>query len=562
MSAINGRHQPTSNNPILVLEPVNGTFALKSLELTEQSKVKIGRQTGVTTAPHPSNGYFDSKVLSRVHAEVWSESGKVYIRDLKSSNGTFLNGKRLCQENTESEPFELNQNDNLEFGIDILDENGASVLHEKVSCRIYISRMTYPTPGSSPQDSHAKLKPTSPVDSGVNSVKTNSVTSHGGQSDNMDLILMRLQNELTRSQETHADLGFLRQGLGDLEKALVTNSHNNDTAKKQATSQANGQHFPVNGQHPQDVNGTINYQKLLEDKDQKHAVEVSRLKGNLSGVQKALESQMKSLKVENETLHRNLELSQDALSTASLKMDRVMASINDMIEQHGLELESSEKTHKAALESLESTHREAIDRLVHDADAEQTVLVDRHKSELERSMTELKALQKEETRVLETELVQIKDDIKALRQSQDEHSQIVKEITTEKERVIQEWDETKAQLARALQQIKDLESKSSNGVLSTLSKKSSIETTTSASTSSSSSTSISSSSSVSSSSAAMPATETSKDAKLAHSIYQSESSDHPLESSWSQFVFPMGERNQPFMNQASVWVESTWFYNK
>ncbi|KAF9188386.1 hypothetical protein BGZ51_000632 [Haplosporangium sp. Z 767] len=533
MSTINGRHQPTPNNPILVLEPVNGTFALKSLELTEQSKVKIGRQTGVTTAPHPSNGYFDSKVLSRVHAEVWSESGKVYIRDLKSSNGTFLNGKRLCQENTESEPFELNQNDNLEFGIDILDENGASVLHEKVSCKIYISRMTYPTPGSSPQDSHAKLKPTSPVDSGVNSVKTNSATAHGGQSDNMDLILMRLQNELTRSQETYTDLGFLRQGLGDLEKALVTNSHNNDTAQNQAASQTNGQHSSVNGQHSQGVNGAINYQKLLQDKEQEHAAELSKLKENISVVQEALESQMKALRVENETLRRNLELSQGALSTASLKMDQVMASINDMIKQHRQELENSEKAHKSTLESLESTHREAIDRLVHDADAEQAVLVDKHKSELDRSMAELKTLQKEETQVLKTELAQIKDEIKALRQSHDEHSQTVKEITTEKERVIQEWDDTKAQLAKALQQIKHLESKSSNGTLSTLSKKSSTNATTgtSASTSSSSSTATTSSSSTESSLAPISPMETFKDAKRVRSTYQPENSDHPLEPS-------------------------------
>ncbi|KAI7818204.1 SMAD/FHA domain-containing protein [Gamsiella multidivaricata] len=125
-ASANGRPTATSN-AILVLEPTNGSFALKSLELPENTRVKIGRQTGVTTAPNPSNGYFDSKVLSRVHAEVWSENSKVYIRDLKSSNGTFLNGKRLCPENVESEPFVLNQNDHLEFGIDIMDEDGSYI---------------------------------------------------------------------------------------------------------------------------------------------------------------------------------------------------------------------------------------------------------------------------------------------------------------------------------------------------------------------------------------------------------------------------------------------------
>ncbi|KAF9578048.1 hypothetical protein BGW38_006376, partial [Lunasporangiospora selenospora] len=125
--AVNGNVDMNGSppHPILVLEPINSSVALKSLELPEQTKVKIGRQTSVATAPNPSNGYFDSKVLSRVHAEVWAENGKVFIRDLKSSNGTFLNGKRLSPEGVESEPFVLNQGDSLAFGIDIMDENGA-----------------------------------------------------------------------------------------------------------------------------------------------------------------------------------------------------------------------------------------------------------------------------------------------------------------------------------------------------------------------------------------------------------------------------------------------------
>lgn len=40
-------------------------------------QVKIGRQTNAKTVPGERNGYFDSKVLSRTHAEVWSEGGKV-----------------------------------------------------------------------------------------------------------------------------------------------------------------------------------------------------------------------------------------------------------------------------------------------------------------------------------------------------------------------------------------------------------------------------------------------------------------------------------------------------
>jgi len=59
---------------------------------------------------------------------------QVYIRDLKSSNGTFLNGRRLSAESVESDPFILNQNDSLEFGIDIMDENGSCKSSNPLMC--------------------------------------------------------------------------------------------------------------------------------------------------------------------------------------------------------------------------------------------------------------------------------------------------------------------------------------------------------------------------------------------------------------------------------------------
>ena len=39
--------------------------------------VKIGPQTNTRTIPAENNGYFDSKALSRQHAEVWEENGMV-----------------------------------------------------------------------------------------------------------------------------------------------------------------------------------------------------------------------------------------------------------------------------------------------------------------------------------------------------------------------------------------------------------------------------------------------------------------------------------------------------
>lgn len=70
--------QPSTVFPALHLIPLNETFVPKQISLSPPgARIKIGRQTNAKTIPNGTNGYFDSKVLSRMHAEVWSENGKV-----------------------------------------------------------------------------------------------------------------------------------------------------------------------------------------------------------------------------------------------------------------------------------------------------------------------------------------------------------------------------------------------------------------------------------------------------------------------------------------------------
>ncbi|KAL2014163.1 hypothetical protein VTN00DRAFT_1688 [Thermoascus crustaceus] len=129
-----------SNDPpaILTLVPINGTFERKQINVPYFPEVlRVGRQTNAKTVPTPVNGYFDSKVLSRQHAEIWADrSGKIWIRDVKSSNGTFVNGQRLSPENRDSEPHELREHDTLELGIDIVSEDQKSIVHHKVSAKV------------------------------------------------------------------------------------------------------------------------------------------------------------------------------------------------------------------------------------------------------------------------------------------------------------------------------------------------------------------------------------------------------------------------------------------
>jgi len=125
-------------NPVLYLLSMNGTFERKTISVPYYpDSLRIGRQTNAKTVPTPDNGFFDSKVLSRQHAEIWADrNGKVYIRDVKSSNGTFVNGARLSPENRDSEPHELQSQDHLELGIDIVSEDQKTVVHHKVAAKV------------------------------------------------------------------------------------------------------------------------------------------------------------------------------------------------------------------------------------------------------------------------------------------------------------------------------------------------------------------------------------------------------------------------------------------
>ncbi|EGE84274.1 hypothetical protein RJ035_000741 [Blastomyces gilchristii] len=129
---------PSDPPAILTLLPVNGTFERKQITVPYFPEVlRVGRQTNAKTVPTPVNGYFDSKVLSRQHAEIWADrAGKIWIRDVKSSNGTFVNGQRLSPENRDSEPHELREHDTLELGIDIVSEDQKSIVHHKVSAKV------------------------------------------------------------------------------------------------------------------------------------------------------------------------------------------------------------------------------------------------------------------------------------------------------------------------------------------------------------------------------------------------------------------------------------------
>ena len=81
--------------------------------------LKDGQQSTKGNKPQGEDDiWFNSKVVSRSHAELWVREHQLYIRDIGSSSGTFLNKMRLSPSGKESRPYALKQGDIIQFGVD------------------------------------------------------------------------------------------------------------------------------------------------------------------------------------------------------------------------------------------------------------------------------------------------------------------------------------------------------------------------------------------------------------------------------------------------------------
>ncbi|OQO10306.1 hypothetical protein B0A48_04664 [Cryoendolithus antarcticus] len=103
--------------------------------------VRVGRYSERDTAATEENVLpvgFKSKVVSRRHCEFWCTSGQWYVKDSKSSSGTFLNHVRLSSPGAESRPYPVNDGDVVQLGIDF--KGGEEIIFRCVKIRIECNR--------------------------------------------------------------------------------------------------------------------------------------------------------------------------------------------------------------------------------------------------------------------------------------------------------------------------------------------------------------------------------------------------------------------------------------
>ncbi|KAJ2045702.1 hypothetical protein GGH13_009438, partial [Coemansia sp. S155-1] len=112
-------------------------FDVMNRDVAEGSVLKVGRFTE-KVSQQMSRIAFKSKVVSRSHAEIWTEAGQFFIKDTKSSSGTFLNHMRLSPPGQESRPHPLHDGDILQLGVDY--QGGSVDTYKCVKIRLEINR--------------------------------------------------------------------------------------------------------------------------------------------------------------------------------------------------------------------------------------------------------------------------------------------------------------------------------------------------------------------------------------------------------------------------------------
>lgn len=151
-------HQdPRAQRPSLVFSP-QARILPSGKEI-----IKVGRWSERDNRPPPAANVpsaapvgFKSKVVSRRHCEFWCSAGRWFIKDVKSSSGTFLNHIRLSSPGTESKPFPVNDGDIVQLGIDF--KGGEEMIFRCVKIRIELNKGWQITPSSFNVQSHKRLQ--------------------------------------------------------------------------------------------------------------------------------------------------------------------------------------------------------------------------------------------------------------------------------------------------------------------------------------------------------------------------------------------------------------------
>ncbi|XP_011611919.1 sarcolemma associated protein a isoform X5 [Takifugu rubripes] len=193
---------------VFACRPNSHPFQERHVYLDEP--VKIGRSVA-RCRPAQNNATFDCKVLSRNHALVWFDhkTGKFYLQDTKSSNGTFINSQRLSRGSEESPPCEVLSGDIIQFGVDVT-ENTRKVTH---GCIVSAIKLFLPD-GNEARRRSDVIQPPLPLP--IDKVAANTPSMY---SQELFQLSQYLQEALHREQMLEQKLATLQRLLANTQEA-------------------------------------------------------------------------------------------------------------------------------------------------------------------------------------------------------------------------------------------------------------------------------------------------------------------------------------------------------
>ena len=118
------QHGDKENGLSVLLKPVLGksmVFAPRKLMIVPNAELLIGRESNIEKLHEKNVETFDCRVLSRRHAILSNDRNELFIRDLNSSNGTFLNGERIQGQ----KKVQVWNGDEIQLGQDVCDKTSS-----------------------------------------------------------------------------------------------------------------------------------------------------------------------------------------------------------------------------------------------------------------------------------------------------------------------------------------------------------------------------------------------------------------------------------------------------
>uniref|UniRef100_A0A0K0ENL0 FHA domain-containing protein n=1 Tax=Strongyloides stercoralis TaxID=6248 RepID=A0A0K0ENL0_STRER len=329
---------------------------------SESKAITIGRSVG-KSRPSSDNAVFDCKVLSRHHAIMWWEEGTFYIKDTKSSNGTFVNSERLSKTGEESSPKALYSGDIIQLGVEIIDSSN------KISSGCIITIIQFIN-GNDEDIGSVRLFVHKPMKAQRMDIDDDSQDSSSNLPNITKTELFQLQQYI--KEATYREK-LLNQKIQTLQEAVVAAAEAAETTWNAAINEESMLEYIILLEHQLAIysksitleQAKNDLKKFLEsktvtDKSYKETFKDLKNKEN-AAIERAIEAETKvvCLKKDLEFLNKKLEESEERNKMAEVTCSELEVRLK-ISDNHCNELEEKVKSFNTHVESSDSTTADCV----------------------------------------------------------------------------------------------------------------------------------------------------------------------------------------------------------